>query len=67
MAVNNLSLDANNGLSKVQNILDQVVEKYIHQYDMLSEAAIEKSLAKDKVSVDAEKLARILKDIKTIV
>lgn len=67
MAVNNLSLDANNGLSKVQNILDQVVEKYIHQNDMLSEAAIEKSLAKDKVSVDAEKLARILKDIKTIV
>lgn len=67
MAVNNLSLDANNGLSKVQNILDQVVEKYIHQYDMLSEAAIEKSLAKDKVSVDAEKFARILKDIKTIV
>ena len=67
MAVNNLSLDANNGLSKVQNILDQVVERYIHQYDMLSEAAIEKSLAKDKVSVDAEKLARILKDIKTIV
>lgn len=30
MAVNNLSLDANNGLSKVQNILDQVVEKYIY-------------------------------------
>lgn len=67
MAVNNLSLDANNGLSKVQDILDQVVEKYIHQYDMLSETAIDKSLAKDKVCVDAEKLARILKDIKTIV
>lgn len=67
MAVNNLSLDANDGLKKVQNILDQIVDKYIHQYDVLSETAIDKSLAKEKFDVDAEKVVSILKDIKSIV
>ena len=67
IAVNNLSLDANDGLKKVQNILDQVIDKYIHQYDMLSDTAIDKSLAKDKYNIDAEKISKILKEIKEVV
>lgn len=67
LAVNNLSLDANDGLKKVQNILDQVVEKYLHQYDMLSDTAIDKSLAKDTANIDVEKVVKFLKEIKKVV
>ena len=38
----------------MQNIYYLVVEKYIHQYEILAEAAIEKSLAKEKVHVDVD-------------
>lgn len=67
LALNNMSLDAKDGLHKVQNALDQIVEKYIGHLDWLSEEAISRAIAKDKVSVDIDKLTSLVNTIQATI
>lgn len=66
LAVNNLSLDANEGIHKVQDVLDQIVKKYLNHLDFLSESAIDDAISKDKLNIDTDKIVSLLTGIRNI-
>lgn len=65
LSINNLSLDLNDGLHKIQTLLDRVADRYVQGGDMIDTSKINRTCSEDKVNID--ELMNVLKKIKELV